>query len=155
MTLSFIYDKKLYYTNLYKEYLTKKTINNVITYTLIFLPLPITLFLFYGIIHDNYRIIVNSTNISTVQSYLDINNIKVESNIKEVVLYSRVFECDLLIIYDTNETEKITFERVKFDKNFANYIIEHNYNNKLVVLAKLLICSLGISIFLIYNKKKT
>ena len=154
MTLSFIYDKKLYYTNLYKEYLTKKTINNVITYTLIFLPLPITLFLFYGIIHDNYRIIVNSTNISTVQSYLDINNIKVESNIKEVVLYSRVFECDLLIIYDTNETEKITFERVKFDKNLANYIIEHNYNNKLVVLAKLLICSLGISTFLIYNKKK-
>lgn len=134
----------------------KHLISSIISSIFIILPLPLIILCIYEFHNLNYIVKVDNNNINTIQNYLEKNDIKIDGNVKEIILHSKIFSYELNIIYDTNENKKIYYERPDLDKNFVNYLIENNINNKTQIIGLLLIPSIFISINQIskLNKKE-
>lgn len=124
----------------------KQLISSIISSFFIFLPLILIILCIYEFNNLYYIVKVDNNNISIIENYLDKNDIIIDENIQEIILHSKIFSYELNIIFDTNENKIIYYERPDLDKDFVNYLIENNINNKMQIIGTILIISIFISI---------
>lgn len=125
----------------------KEKVKSIINIIFIILPLPVFILLVYEICHSNYIVQVNNDNIDIIEYYLENENIKINSNIKEIKLYTKVFRYDLNIIYDNNEIENYSYSwthKIDLSESFIDYIIKHNSNHIILITGFAFLISISI-----------